>query len=146
MVDYKLSADEIVEQITEITDGNVDVAFDATSVNNDLVAKLFTAMPSSSAQRSFVTTNDWDPAPDASLGFVTKGIALGPIGRPESAELNKKLMAWIPVVYRLLDGGKLKPGDYSVEGEGVEGIPQAWEAQKSGRLGNKKVIVKVADE
>ena len=83
---------------------------------------------------------------DASLGFVTKGISLGPVGRPESAELNKKVTSWLPVIYRLLDSGKLKPGDYSVEGEGVEGIPQAWDAQKSGKLGNKKVIIKVADE
>lgn len=107
---------------------------------------MFAAIPSSSGRRLYATTNDWDPAPEASLGFVTKGIALGPIGRPESAELNKKLNSWIPVIYRLLDSGKLKAGDYSVEGEGVGGISTAWEAQKSGKLGNKKVIVKVADE
>ncbi|KAF1979314.1 GroES-like protein [Bimuria novae-zelandiae CBS 107.79] len=145
-VDYKLAPDEIVEQVKQITERELDLAFDAVSVNNDLVAKIFTAIPSSSGQRLYTTTNDWDPAPDAALGFITKGITLGPIGRPESAELNKKLTSWIPVINRLLGSGKLKPGDYSVEGTGVEGIQQAWDAQKSGKLGNKKVIVKIADE
>ena len=145
-VDYKLSTEDIIDQIKEITDGELGLAFDAVSVNNDPVAKMFTAIPSSSTQRLFTTTNDWDPVPEASLGFVTKPIALGPIGRPESVELNQKINAWIPVIYRLLDSGKLKPGDYSVQGNGVEGILNAWEVQKSGKLGNKKVVVQVADE
>ncbi|KAJ4360844.1 uncharacterized protein N0V89_001411 [Didymosphaeria variabile] len=145
-IDYKKSADDIVEEVKRITEEKVDLAFDAVSVNNDLVTKIFTAIPSSSGRRLYTTTNDWDPAPDASLGFTTKPIELGPLGRPSAAELNSKLTSWIPVVYRLLESGKLKVGGYSVEGEGIDGIPKAWEAQKSGRLGSKKVIAKLADE
>ncbi|KAL1600602.1 hypothetical protein SLS60_006988 [Paraconiothyrium brasiliense] len=145
-IDYKRSAEDVVEEVKRVTREEVDLAFDAVSVNNDLVTKIFTAIPSSTGRRLYTTTNDWDPAPDASLGFTTKPIELGPIGRPSAAELNSKLTSWIPVVYRLLESGKLKAGGYSVEGEGIDGVPKAWQAQKSGKLGNKKVIAKVADE
>ncbi|KAJ4304593.1 hypothetical protein N0V90_000119 [Kalmusia sp. IMI 367209] len=144
-IDYKSSDSDIVEEVKRVTGARVNLAFDAISVNNDLVSKIFTAIPSL-GERIYTTTNDWDPAPDASLGFITKPIELGPIGRPNSVELNKKMNAWIPVIYRLLDNGKLTVGEHSVEGEGIEEIEQAWEVQKSGKLGSTKVIVRVADE
>lgn len=45
----------------------------------------------------------------------------------------------------LLESGALRVGECSVEGEGVEGILGAWEVQRSGVRGSKKVVVKVAD-
>ena len=54
--------------------------------------------------------------------------------------------SYIAVVFKLLEAGKLKTSEYTVEGEGVEGILKAWEVQKSGVKGSVKVIVKVADE
>jgi hypothetical protein len=100
-------------------------------------------MPSS-GRRFYATTNDWDPLPNASLGFTSYSIALGLIGRPEAVELNKRVKDFIPVVYKLLESGQLKTSEYTVEGEGIEGILEAWEVQKSGKAGSTKVVAKVA--
>jgi len=142
-IDYKASESEIIEKVKQITDSKIEVAFDAVAVNNGLVSSIFTAIPSTSGKRIYATTGDRDPAPDSSLGFVTKPIELGPIGRPSVAELNKHLNGFIPVIYKLLESGKLKAGEYSVEGEGVEGVLKAWEVQKAGSS-NRKVIAKIA--
>ncbi|KAL5388748.1 hypothetical protein DPSP01_002855 [Paraphaeosphaeria sporulosa] len=91
-IDYRTSPEEVVEEVKRVTQEKLELAYDAVSVNNDLISKIFTAVPtSSSSQRLYTTMNDWDPAPDASLGFITKSIALGPIGRPSTAELNSKV-------------------------------------------------------
>lgn len=116
-------------------------------MNNGLASAIFKSLaPTSPATaRLYTTTNDWEPLPDASLGFTSNPILLGPIGRPGAVEPNKRLNEFIPIAYKLLESGKLKAGEYSVEGEGVEGILKAWDVQKSGKMGSTKVVVKVAD-
>jgi len=143
-IDYNKSESEIIEEVKIITNGTLNRIFDAVSVNNAIATSIFTSIPSP-GKRFYATTNDWDPRPDASLGFDTYGIALGAIGRPEAVELNKRIKEFIPVVYKLLESGKLKTSEYRVEGEGVEGILEAWEVQKSGKAGSTKVVAKVAD-
>lgn len=122
----------------------MDLAFDAVSINNALVSAVFASIPTSSP-RLYTTTNDWDPLPESSLGFTSSSILLGPIGRPDADKLNQRLNEFVPVIYKLLEAGKLKVGEYSVEGEGIEGLLKAWDVQKSGKMGSTKVVVKVAD-
>lgn len=125
-------------------------ACDAVSVNNKLLAAIFAALPTPSEgqKRLYTTTNTWEPLPTSTAAnpFDTFPIQLGPIGRPEAVELNNRLNEFIPVLYKLLESGKLKTSDCSVEGEGIEGILGAWDVQKSGVKGSTKVVVKVADE
>ncbi|KAF2680421.1 GroES-like protein [Lentithecium fluviatile CBS 122367] len=144
-IDYSKPEAEVISEIKAITNGNLNLAFDAVSVNNNIVAMLFPSLPTTSSTRLYATTNDWDPLPDASLGFKSMGIELGPIGRPDAKALNERIHKYIPVVYKLLESGKLKVGEYIEEGSGVEGILKAWEMFNSGKAGSKKVVVKIAD-
>ena len=143
-VDYKLSDAEIISEVKSLTSNKLNLIFDAVSVNNTLAASVFSAIPSTSKPRFYTTTNDWDPAPNEA-GFTTTKIGIGPIGRPEAVELNKRLSEFIKVIVKLLEKEVLRAGEYTVEGEGIEGILPAWEVQKSGKAGSKKVLVKVAD-
>lgn len=145
-VDYKGSESDIIAAIKSATDGKLNLIIDATSYNNALATSIFDALASTtSGERLYATTNDWDPVPDASHGFATTGIALGPIGRPEATALNEKLNEYIPVVFKLLESGKMKPGDYTVQGKGFEELGKAWEYQKAGKGGSSKVLVEVAE-
>lgn len=147
-MDYKKPKQEIIDEVKSITGGRLSLAFDAVSVNNSLLVALFGALASASegTTRLYTTTNDWDPIPvsTAANSFEVHLIQLGPIGRPEAKDLNKRLGEIVPVVYELFSNGKLKPSELSVEGEGIEAIPKAWEIQKSGTKGSTKVVVKVA--
>lgn len=95
--------------------------------------------------RFYVTTNDWDPLPANSLGFRSFAIQLGPIGRLESTKLNARVNNYIPVVYELLESGKIRVGGCTEKGEGIEGILEAWEYLKSGKAGSQKVVVKISE-
>lgn len=149
-VDYKKSQEEIVGEIQRITGGQLFHAFDAVSVNNSLLASILDALPAplEGVQRLYTTTYDWDPlltsTPTSPLEVYP--IQLGPIGRPEATELNTRLNEIIPTLYKLLDTGKLKASEFSVEGEGIEGILKAWEVQKTGVKGSTKVVIKVSNE
>ncbi|KAH7371710.1 chaperonin 10-like protein [Pyrenochaeta sp. MPI-SDFR-AT-0127] len=149
-VDYKLTSTEIVGQIHRITGGELNYAFDAVSVNNALLTELYAelARPPHANTRFYTTTNDFDALPTStpSNPFTANSIQLGPIGKPEATELNAQLNSYIPVLYKLLESGALKTSEYSVEGEGFEGILKAWDVQKSGVKGSVKVVAKVADE
>lgn len=138
----------MVEDVKTITGGRLSLAFDAVSVNNSLLTAIFGALAATSEgiKRRYTTTNDWDPlpAPTPSNSFEVTPIQLGPIGRPEAKDLNMKLEEIISVVYELISDGKLKPNEISVEGEGIEAIPEAWELQKAGSKGSTKIVVKVA--
>ncbi|KAF2032435.1 GroES-like protein [Setomelanomma holmii] len=145
-LDYKTPEPELVASIQKITNGNLAYSFDAVSVNNGLVTAIDTALGSASnVTRRYTTTNDWEPLP-ALPHAKAKAIELGPIGQPEAVELNSFLKSVIPVLYKLLEQGTIKPSAYSVEGEGIEGIVDAWEVQKSGVKGSTKVVVKIIDE
>jgi hypothetical protein len=49
----------------------------------------------------------------------------------------------MPTIHRLLESGRFKAGEYSVEGEGRDGNLKAWAAQNSEKLGSKKIIATV---
>jgi hypothetical protein len=72
---------------------------------------------------------------------------LGPVGRPESVELNKTLASYIPIIVALFEKGKLMPSPYDLIGEG--GFADAIEAllyQAKGAGGSNKVVVKIQDK
>jgi len=46
----------------------------------------------------------------------------------------------------MLAKGVIKPSEYVVEGKGLEDMVKAWDVQKSGTNGSKKVVVKIGDE
>lgn len=144
-IDYKKSEDDIISELKSATDGKLNYVFDAVSVNNNLATAIYKALASTtSGARLYTTTNDWDPAP-TDTSFTTNPIGLGPVGRPEGAALNETLNKYIPIIFKLIEAGKIKVGEWSVEGEGIEGLLKAWDLQKSGKMGSTKVIVKVAD-
>ncbi|KAF2267843.1 GroES-like protein [Lojkania enalia] len=145
-IDYKKPEADIIGELKQITSGKLNLAMDAVSVNNGLATSIFKALaPTTAGERLYTTTNDWDPVPDASAGFSTTPVELGPIGRPGADELNKKLNSYIPVIAKLVENGKFKVGEYTVEGQGVEEIGKAWDVLKSGKAGSTKVLVKVSN-
>jgi hypothetical protein len=77
--------------------------------------------------------------------FQSCAINLGPVGRPESKELNADIESYIPFLYAMLDAGKLTGSEFVTVGEGLESIPEAYAYQKSGKGENKKVIVNISD-
>ncbi|KAF2728016.1 GroES-like protein [Polyplosphaeria fusca] len=146
VLDYNKPELEIIADLKTATSGKLNLAFDAVSVNNPLATSIFSALaPTTTGQRLYTTTNDWDPVPDASNGFTTKDIKLGPIGRPEAKELNERLSEFIPVIVGLIEGGKVRVGEFEVKGEGVEGLGGAWEWQKEGKGGSRKVLVRIGE-
>ncbi|KAF2183206.1 GroES-like protein [Zopfia rhizophila CBS 207.26] len=145
-IDYKKTEPDIISEIKSHTSGKLNLIMDAVSVNNGLAISIFAALSENTGlTRLYTTTNDWEPLPDASNGFISNPILLGPIGRPDAGELNERLNKFIPVIVKLIDSGKVQVGEYVEAGEGVEGIKEAWEVQKSGKAGSKKVVIKVAD-
>ena len=77
--------------------------------------------------------------------FEFSPISLGPVGRPEGAPINKILHDSIPLVYALIEAGKITPAEYvQIGDEGVGNVIEAYAFQLAGKGGNKKVIVKIA--
>ncbi|KAF2107453.1 chaperonin 10-like protein [Lophiotrema nucula] len=145
-LDYKASEQDQISELKTATSGKLNLIMDAVSVNNSLATSIFKAFAdTTTGERLYTTTNDWELLPEASEGFISHPIKLGPIGRPDAVELNKRLNEFIPVIVKLIEHGKMKVGEYTVEGEGIEGIKGAWDVQKSGVKGSSKVLVKVAD-
>ncbi|KAF2001804.1 GroES-like protein [Amniculicola lignicola CBS 123094] len=144
-VDYKLPEAEVISQLKSVTGGNLPLIFDAVSANNALASSIFAALAESTpGERYYTTTNDGEPLPEAQ-GFTPVPITLGPIGRPDAAELNKQLKEFIAVIVKLIEAEKLQMPAFSVQGHGIEGILKAWEVQISGKLGSTKVLVEVAE-
>jgi hypothetical protein len=138
-----------VEDLRRITNGSLNYAFDAASMNNDLLASVFAALAATTkGPRRYTTTNSWDALPSFSDSSASQAeqILLGPIGRPDAVALNESLKTMIPVLYKLLETGLLRSSEYSVEGQGIEGIIQAWEVQKAGKKGGAKVIASVGSD
>jgi hypothetical protein len=138
-----------VEDLKRITNGSLNYAFDAASSNNDLLVTVFAALAATTkGSRRYTTTNSWDALPPSSdcSAFTAEQIQLGPIGRPNAVALNESLKTMIPVLYKLLEAGLLRSSEYSVEGQGIEGIIQAWDVQKTGKKGSAKVVVSVSSD
>lgn len=142
-IDYKKSDTDIIAELKSLTSNKLNLIMDAVSVNNALATSIFKELSSSSAPRLYTTTNDWDPAPEGA-GFTSTLIAIGPIGRPEAVELNERLSKSIAVIVQLIEKGTFKVGEYTIEGEGIEGILKAWDVYKSGKAGSTKVLAQVA--
>ena len=70
-------------------------------------------------------------------------VALGPIGKPDAKDLNGKLVKYIPVIFNLLDGGKIKPNEVHVFGQGFEKVAAAVEHQQKGTGAGSKVVVEL---
>ena len=135
-----------MSELKTATSGKLNLIMDAVSVNNTLATAIFKAFTgTTTGERLYTTTHDWEPLPAASDGFISDPIKLGPIGRPDAVGLNRRLNEFIPVVVKLIESGKMKLGEYTVEGDGIEGIKGAWDVQKSGVKGSSKVLVKIAD-
>ena len=153
-VSYALAQGEVIAQIVGITGAGLECVFDAVGMNGEIVPPLLDAIERSAAAAGmqgksklvFTTTNAYTPLP-AAENLVAKAIQLGPIGQPdpEASALNDALTGYIPMLYKLLESGKVGVGSFQVEGEGIEGILNAWEVQKSGNVAGK-VVVKVAKE
>lgn len=140
--------DDIETQVRSVLDktggDGVSLIFDAVAGDDPKLAKaLFKS--SSSAEKYFATTNDWSGIVDFE-GGKTYCIELGEVGRPEGVELNKIIEQYVRVCTRLLEEGKVLAGEYEVVGEGLEAAVQAYKYQQSGKAGNKKVVVKLANK
>jgi len=134
-----------VQDVQAVSSGKLTHAFDASACNNSLLGAIYNSLgPLGSTKRRYTTVNPYEPLPEGD--FVVKPIELGPIGSPDAVELNTTLRKIIPVVFELLKQDQLKPSKYTINGEGVEGILDAWEVQKAGSKGGAKVVVKIADE
>lgn len=80
-------------------------------------------------------------------GGRTRCVELGPVGMPESGELNDAIASYIPIIVALFEKGKLKPSPYDLIGEG--GFEDAVEAllyQAKGAGGSNKVVVKLQEK
>ena len=143
--DYKQSLEDQVQAVMDITGGDVTRVFDAVAGNDPILAKkLFQA--SNSSEKLFATTNDWTGITDFE-GGKTYTVQLGMVGRPEGAELNKKIAKYIPVISGLIEAGKLVPAEYEEIGNGgFDDAVKAYHHQLSGAAGSKKVVVKIQDE
>ncbi|CAO2653380.1 Nn.00g027910.m01.CDS01 [Neocucurbitaria sp. VM-36] len=149
-ISYTQPPSSIVAEIKTITSSCLSHAFDAVSLNNSLLSSLYSSLPTppSGHPRLYTTTNDWDPVPRSTPKSPVEStpLELGPIGRPEAGELNAKVRAFIPVVYWMLESGRVRASEYTVEGEGIEGVLKAWDVQKSGVKGGTKIVVRVEGE
>ncbi|KIW96823.1 uncharacterized protein Z519_02214 [Cladophialophora bantiana CBS 173.52] len=142
--DYKKPIEEQVKEVVDVTSGDISRIFDAVAAEDPVTAKeLFKA--SKSIKRLFATTNDWSGIGDFE-GAKTHAVKLGGIGRPEAAELNKNIGEYIPVITALIEAGKLLPAEYEVIGTGFEAALKAYDHQRSGAGGSRKVVVKIQDE
>jgi NADPH:quinone reductase-like Zn-dependent oxidoreductase len=143
--DYKQPLADQVKAVLDITDGDVARIYDAVAGNDPVLAKeLFKA--SKSTEKLFATTNDWSGIGDFE-GGKTYLVELGYVGRPEGAQLNKKIATYIPVITGLIEAGKLLPAEYEVIGSGgFEDAIKAYHHQLSGAGGSRKVVVKIQDE
>ncbi len=77
-------------------------------------------------------------------------VTLGEIGREGNAHtegVNKSIMYLIPILETWLESGKLKPMEYElVEGVGVDKVLKALEIFEARKRGDKKVVVRLADD
>lgn len=142
--DYKQPIEQQVQEVTNITSGKVSRIFDAVAADNPELAKeLFKEAKGS--ENFFSTTNDWSGIGDFE-GGKTHLVKLGPIGRPEAKELNDNIEKYIPVITGLIELGKVIPGEYEVIGEGgFEDAIKAYDHQRSGAGGSRKVMVKIQE-
>jgi hypothetical protein len=81
------------------------------------------------------------------ITYNAKAVSLGPVGRPAATELNAELKSYIPFLYAAMEHGKITPSpSVKIGSVGVESLIEAYAYLTSGKNGNKKVIVEIAEE
>jgi hypothetical protein len=86
-------------------------------------------------------------AMDPKGAFIFTPVELGLQGSSQTPELNAIITGFIPYMYKLMQENKLWPSEtISVGKDGFEGVIESYEFQTAGKGGNKKVVVKIADE
>lgn len=142
---YKDSPEQQLQEVLKITSGNFSRIYDAIAADDlTIVKSLFES--STSTDKYFTTTNDWNPTIKDFSAARTNVIALGAIGRPDAEDLNSKLEKYVPCIVGLIESGKLKPAEYQVIGDGgLEDAIAAYHHQTSGAGGSRKVLAKLHD-
>jgi hypothetical protein len=78
-------------------------------------------------------------------------VALGPVGRPSSPELNEQLSGYISTLVKFIEIGRLLPGPYVLledggfEDGGFEDAIQALGQFEQSGGSSKKIVVKIGD-
>jgi hypothetical protein len=74
-------------------------------------------------------------------------VALGPVGRPSSPELNEQLSGYISTLVKFIEIGRLLPGPYVLleDGGGFEDAIQALGQFEQSGGSSKKIVVKIGD-
>ncbi|OBT88014.1 hypothetical protein VE02_02899 [Pseudogymnoascus sp. 03VT05] len=146
--DYKLTLDEQLSTIQQITNGNFSRVFDASAQGTETGMRAVLGVADQHAPlRYFSTTNDWAPI-DPKEGVAIYHVELGQIGRSgtEKAErINKDIASMIPKLEEYLEAGLLRPLEYVQVGDvGVGEILKALEAFDNHKSG-KKLVVRLAE-
>lgn len=141
-IDYKQPESHQIDQILKATGGKLSKIIDAAASDNPVVAKEI--FKHATGDNMFATTNDWSQVHvDGAKNYE---IELGPIGSPDAETLNKNMAKWNAVIVKLFEEGLLSTNQYEVVGEGWDAVIEAFEYYKSGKGGNKRVLVKLQDE
>jgi NADPH:quinone reductase-like Zn-dependent oxidoreductase len=144
--DYRDDLEKQLKDVFSITGGKIAGVFDAAASADPAIAKKLFAHDSwHSSKKLFATTNDWSNVGSFG-GGQTYEVELGPIGRPDSP-LNKIMESYIPLLIKLVENGRVKPGEYEVVGDGgFEDLVKAYKAKAGGASGQRKIVVKIQDE
>jgi len=143
-IDYKKPEDEQIEELISKTEGKLYRVLDATSNGIDFAKKLLAKIEG--GPKYFSSTDDWSPINDEEFkGIVVDRIGLGPVGNPASVQLNNAISSYIPLIVRLIEDGKVQVSEYEIVGQGFEAVDHAWQYQKSGKAGGKKVLLQLQE-
>lgn len=139
LIDYKKPEDEQIEELISKTDGKLYRVFDATSGGIDFSKKLLAKIEG--GPKYFTSTDDWTPIESGFEDVTVDRISLGSVGNPSAQQLNNAISSYIPLIVKLIEDGKVQVSEYEIAGQGFEEVEKAWEYQKSGKAGSKKVLI-----
>jgi NADPH:quinone reductase-like Zn-dependent oxidoreductase len=144
-VNYKKPEEEQVEELISKTEGKLYRVLDATSYGIDFAKKLLAKIEG--GPKYFSSTDDWTPIDESKdfKGVVVDRIGLGPVGNPEAVQLNSEISSYVPLIVKLIENGKVRVSEYEIAGQGYEAVDHAWQYQKSGKAGSKKVLVQLQE-
>ncbi|KAH8879603.1 GroES-like protein [Thozetella sp. PMI_491] len=139
----RLSIDEQLAVIKEVTGGNFGRVFDASAQGFETATKALSVV-STAGEKTFSTVDDWTEMkiPD---GIKEYRIRLGLIGRfedPTGAEETKNMASWVPTFEGHIAAGTILPLDYElVDGEGLEKVIEAVALLEAGKFSKKLTVV-----
>jgi hypothetical protein len=133
-----------MEELISKTEGKLYRVLDATSYGIDFAKKLLAKIEG--GPKYFSSTDDWSPIESGFEDVTVDRISLGPIGNPSATQLNNAISSYIPLIVKLIEDGKVLVSEYEIAGRnGFEEVEKAWEYQKSGKAGSKKVLVQLQE-